>query len=211
MKRRIGTIAAVTLVLALTACGEQSAGTGTDTQVQEEQQKEQTDNQQNPDDEGKGDSSKEDTSEDNADGTEGQTEEDLRDDTANQREIEVYSSNEDATELVTTLAVIPDLTAANILNELAYKNVIPAEVTANDCELVEKDGKRLLNVDLSGEFADYLNHQGTTGEMITMGSVCNTFLKAYVCDGIKITIDGNVLETGHAEYAGYQEFVESVR
>lgn len=211
MKRRIGTITAVTLVLALTACGEQSAGTGTDTQVQEEQQKEQADNQQSLDDTGKGDSSEEGASEEDVDGTEGETEEDLRDDTANQREIEVYSSNEDATGLVTTLAVIPDLTAANILNELAYKNVIPDDVTANNCELVEKDGKRLLQVDLSGEFAEYLNRQGTTGETITMGCVCNTFLKAYVCDGIKITIDGNVLETGHAEYDGYQEFVESVR
>ena len=68
-----------------------------------------------------------------------------------------------------------------------------------------------MDVDLSGNFAEYRGSQGTSGEMLTMGSVCNTFLKAYVCDGIKITVDGNVLTTGHAEYDGYQEFMESAR
>ena len=49
-------------------------------------------------------------------------------------------------------------------------------------ELKEEGGKRLLDVDLSGNFAEYLGSQGTSGEMLSMGSVCNTFLKAYVCD-----------------------------
>lgn len=40
MKRRIGTVAAMVLVLALTACGEQGTGAGTDAQVQEQQKTE---------------------------------------------------------------------------------------------------------------------------------------------------------------------------
>lgn len=206
MKRRIGTAAAIVLILALTACGEQDTGAGTDAQVQEEQQE--TEEQDKTVGE---ESSENKTSQNDVGSSEEKTEEELRKETEHQREIEVYSSNEDATEFVTTLAVIPDLTAANILNELAYKNVIPEDITANSCKLKEEGGKRLLDVDLSGNFAEYLGSQGTTGEMLTMGSVCNTFLKAYVCDGIKITVDGNVLMTGHAEYDGYQEFVESAR
>ena len=207
MKRRIGTVAAIVLVLALTACGEQGTGAGTDAQVQEQQGTEEQDKTAGKEEE----PSEDKTSQDDAGADEEKTEEELREETENQREIEVYSSNEDATEFVTTLAVIPDLTAANILNELAYKNVIPEDIAANSCKLKEEGGKRLLDVDLSGNFAAYLGSQGTSGEMLTMGSVCNTFLKAYVCDGIKITVDGNVLTTGHAEYDGYQEFMESAR
>ena len=136
MKRRIGTVAAIVLVLALTACGEQGTGAGTDAQVQEQQGTEEQDKTAGKEEE----PSEDKTSQDDAGADEEKTEEELREETENQREIEVYSSNEDATEFVTTLAVIPDLTAANILNELAYKNVIPEDITANSCKLKEEGG-----------------------------------------------------------------------
>ena len=45
-----------------------------------------------------------------------------------------------------------------------------------------------------------------TSEM-TM-SVVNTFLDAYGCEKIKITVEGNTLESGHAEYPRYMNRFE---
>lgn len=202
MKRRIGTILAMILVLVLTACGAQAPGTeNNNTPVQEEQQE-----NQKPEDEKKPEEDETDPEAEEPDGTE-----EPEDETESKKEIEIYSGNEEATELVTSLVVIPELTAENILKELNFKEVIPENVTANDCKKVEKDGKAALELDLSQSFAEYLNGLGTSGETIALGSVCNTFLKAYECESIKITIDGEMLSTGHAEYPGYMEFFESVR
>ena len=44
---------------------------------------------------------------------------------------------------------------------------------------------------------------GSTGEYYIIGSVCNTFLDAYGCEKIKITVENATLETGHAEFSGY--------
>lgn len=41
------------------------------------------------------------------------------------------------------------------------------------------------------------------GEYATLGNVCNTFLDAYACEKIQITVEGNTLETSHTEYHGY--------
>lgn len=202
MKRRISTVLAILLVLVITACGAQTPGTENVPPVQEEQQQETT-----PEDKVVPEAETDDAKEESPD----QTEEELRKETETKREIEIYSGNEDATELVTSLAEIPDLAAKYILAELAYKGVVPENVTANDCKKLEKDGRNVLELDLSQSFADFLNGQGTSGETITLGSVCNTFLKAYKCDAVRITVDGQVLETGHAEYPGYMEFVTSVR
>ena len=51
----------------------------------------------------------------------------------------------------------------------------------------------------------------TSGEYVILGSVVNTFLTAYDADAIIITVDGEVLETGHSVYDQpltlYQSFI----
>jgi len=63
-------------------------------------------------------------------------------------------------------------------------------------------------VDFNEAFGAYVCSMGTTGEYYTIGSIVNTFLDVYGCEKVKITVEGNTLETGHAEYPGYMNRFE---
>ena len=79
------------------------------------------------------------------------------------------------------------LIAAGVLNE---------GITVNSFEL---DGK-LLKLDLNSAFADLINQQGTTGERMVMGSLVNTYLSAFQAETVLITVEGQILESGHVIY-----------
>ena len=117
MKRRIGTVAAIVLVLALTACGEQGTGAGTDAQVQEQQGTEEQDKTAGKEEE----PSEDKTSQDDAGADEEKTEEELREETENQREIEVYSSNEDARNLLIMWKVY-------VMNSVHYMKILKEQL-----------------------------------------------------------------------------------
>ena len=55
-------------------------------------------------------------------------------------------------------------------------------------------------MDFSEKFQEDLFNQGSSGEFIMMGSVVNTFLRAYEADSMTITVNGNILESGHCIY-----------
>ena len=74
---------------------------------------------------------------------------------------------------------------------------------ALSCTETQEGGIKSLKLDLNQAFADFLQSLGSTGEYMVVGSVCNTFLDAYQCNQIQITVAGNALETGHTEYPGY--------
>lgn len=117
--------------------------------------------------------------------------------------ITVYYSNEDATAFDSEEIQMGSFSAENILNALVDKGVVTADVKILSLEVKETDGKDSIEIDFNNAFASYISSMGTTGEYYIMGGVCNTFLDAYECDQIKITVEGGTLETGHAEYPGY--------
>ncbi len=57
-----------------------------------------------------------------------------------------------------------------------------------------------IHVDFNAAFRDLICTQGTTGELMIMGSVVNTFLTANDAETMTITIDGEILESGHVIY-----------
>lgn len=117
--------------------------------------------------------------------------------------ITVYYSNEDATAFDSEEIQMGSFSEENVLNALVDKGVVTADVKILSLEVTEVDGKDTLEIDFNNAFASYISSMGTTGEYYIMGGVCNTFLDAYECEQIKITVEGGVLETGHAEYPGY--------
>lgn len=100
---------------------------------------------------------------------------------------------------------IKGLTPQNLISELAKLNVVSI-----DTEVIafEQDGKA-LKLDLSKGFSKYLNMMGSSGEYIVMGGLVNTFLDAYDGENILITVEGEMLETGHTSYEGPLTFFES--
>lgn len=124
------------------------------------------------------------------------------------REIQIFYCNEDATAFTSEEVQIDSLFPEAVLNALIEKGAIAADVEVMSLETTTVDGKQTLLLDLNDAFASYISSMGSTGEYFVMGSICNTFLDAYDCDQIQITVGGDTLSTGHAEYPGYMSKFE---
>lgn len=119
--------------------------------------------------------------------------------------VTIYSPNEMADGFITEEVEASEVTESWVVEQLIAKGVIPGNVQALSCTETQEGGIKSLKLDLNQAFADFLQSLGSTGEYMVVGSVCNTFLDAYDCSRVQITVEGNVLATGHAEYSGYMK------
>ena len=199
MKKRIIVLMLTGIILSVSAC---SNSAGTDSSQSDYQKTEQQE-----DDKDKADQS----DENKADQSEPDSDKKTEDTDSNEDksvEIQLYVSNDDATEFVSESVKIDELTPENIVNALVQKSVLPSDIQVFNCEVLIVDGGKSLVVDFNEAFGAYVCSMGTTGEYYTIGSVVNTFSDAYGCEQIKITVEGNTLESGHAEYPGYMNRFE---
>lgn len=118
-------------------------------------------------------------------------------------EIKVYFSNEDATGFSEETVTLPALSEEEVLKALVAKGSVAGDVKLLSMKQSEKDGEKVLELDFSPELETYMSSLGTTGEYMTIGSICNTYLDVYGCEKVRITVNGDTLTTGHAEYPGY--------
>lgn len=199
MKKRIIVLMLTGIILSVSAC---SNSAGTDSSQSDNQKTEQQE-----DDKDKADQ----LDENKADQSEPDSDKKTEDTDSNEDksvEIQLYVSNDDATEFVSESVKIDELTPENIVNALVQKSVLPSDIQVLKCEEQIVDGVKSLDVDFNEAFGAYVCSMGTTGEYYTIGSVVNTFSDAYGCEQIKITVEGNTLESGHAEYPGYMNRFE---
>ena len=100
----------------------------------------------------------------------------------------------------------------DVLDALAAAGALPDGIIVNDMKETTEtvDGKKIhvLELDLSAPFGKAMRTTGTAGEEMYMGSLVNTFLRHFDADAVKITVDGEVLETGHLRYDDYLYFKE---
>ena len=109
--------------------------------------------------------------------------------------IKVYCSNADASGFESEEVSIQSLSSDEVLKALVGKGVLPVDVSLLSFKEFEKDGEKALDLDFSEEFYSYIKTLGSSSEYYIVG--------AYGCDKVHITVDGEVLATGHAEYPGY--------
>ncbi len=109
--------------------------------------------------------------------------------------ITVFSPNETFDGYIQTQVQGHQLT---VLEALMQMEVLPAGVQVNEIawDLEEKH----ICVDFNAAFRDLICSQGTTGELMILGSVVNTFLTANEAELMTITIDGEAWESGHEVY-----------
>ena len=201
MKRKIFIVLLTGVLLSVSACSNSSSTDASQSDNQKnEQQKSDNDNQKN---EKQDEQSEADQMEDDSDKKENQT---VQEDKS--AEITIYTSNDDATAFVAESVKIDELTPENIVKVLIEKSVLPSDVQVLKCDKQTIDGVESLDVDFNEAFGAYVCSMGTTGEYYTIGSIVNTFLDAYGCEKVKITVEGNTLESGHAEYPGYMNRFE---
>lgn len=93
------------------------------------------------------------------------------------------------------LSVLEALIDAGVLNENVEVNSVALEGTA-------------LSVDMNSAFAEQVYTMGTTGEHMLMGCLVNTFLSAYNAETLTLTVEGEILESGHIVYDFPMEFFQ---
>ena len=118
-------------------------------------------------------------------------------------ELKIYRGTEESDGLICDTVYVSDITMENVLEELIMSKVLSENVTLNQADQTEVDGKITLLLDFNQAFQEQLQSYGSSGEMILMGSVVNTFLEAMGAEQVMITVEGNVLETGHEVYDSY--------
>lgn len=188
----------LTLVFSLAACGRNSGDSqepsdSSDTQTEEQKEEE-------PEETEEPEAEEEQPSQDTTD-TDTQTP--AQEPAAETAMITVYYSNADATAFESSEVQIASLSPEAVLEALVSQGALTADVAENSFTMSTVEGKASIELDLNSAFATYVSNMGTTGEYYTVGALVNTFLDAYECEQIRITVDGNALSTGHAEYPGY--------
>ena len=191
------------ILLSISACSNSASTAPSQSDKTKTEQQEADKNKVDQKNENKDEQNQNDQAADDSDKKEDQT---VQEDKS--AEITVYTSNDDATAFVSESVKIDELTPENIVNALIEKAVLSSDVQVLKCDKQTVDGVESLDVDFNEAFGTYVSSMGTTGEYYTIGSVVNTFLDAYDCEQIKITVEGNTLETGHAEYPGYMNRFE---
>lgn len=110
----------------------------------------------------------------------------------------VYIPNNNADAFIQTEAAVSEITKEVVVAQLINAGVLSDGTMVAALEF--DAGAKLLKADFNEPFRRLLQTMGTAGEYMIMGSVVNTFLSAFDADFISITVDGDILETGHSVY-----------
>jgi len=108
----------------------------------------------------------------------------------------IYLPNDNADGFVVETACTAVISAEMVLHELKNREVLPAAVTVNGFRM----DNGLITLDFNQAFADVVCAMGTSGELMIVGSVVNTFLDAFQAETVYFTVDGQILESGHTVY-----------
>ena len=112
----------------------------------------------------------------------------------------IYYVDADTAEIVTK--------TAEVKNEKDIWNILKEEgVLSEDCEILNfkiNEAEKKIDLDFNSATGERIRSMGTTGETEIIGCIVNTYLDTYGCDGIRLTEEGNVLQTSSgANFDGY--------
>ncbi len=116
------------------------------------------------------------------------------------QKVRIYYGNGTAAGLKSEEVTLSEVSPETILGLLGRHNIVSIDTKAQSFDDVDDNGKRILKLDLSKQFKDYIGMMGTDGEYIVMAGLVNTFLDIYDADALVLTVAGKNLETGHNIY-----------
>ncbi len=116
------------------------------------------------------------------------------------QKVRIYYGNGTANGLKSEEITLSEVSPETILGLLGRHNIVSIDTKAQSFEEIYDDGKRVLKLDLSKQFKDYIGMMGTDGEDIVIAGLVNTFLDIYKADSLILTVAGKTLETGHNIY-----------
>lgn len=116
-----------------------------------------------------------------------------------ERTVTLYLPDEQGEMVVPTktqLIIKTDDEAGSLVDGLIANGVLPQGVSVNQLTKEDKN----VTLDFNQAFADALSASGSTGEVMIMSAVADTFLTYYGASSLTITVDGKTIETGHTIY-----------
>ena len=127
-------------------------------------------------------------------------EEDSGDHEAQDQILKLYyisdSEEIECTEIRTNL-----LQATDIWSALMGEGILNSECKMNSCTVDQE--QKTIDLDVDSGTGSYIRSMGTTGEEQILTCITRSFLKTYGCERLKITENGQPLETGHTVIKGY--------
>ena len=118
-----------------------------------------------------------------------------------------YVSDDQAMYLVEEEMMAQEDTAESVVEALTKAGALPEGSRLLSCKWQNEAAKELA-VDMNTAFGEGMQHMGTTGEYLCMGSLVNTLLTYYEADSLVLTVEGETLETGHSIYDSALSFYE---
>lgn len=110
--------------------------------------------------------------------------------------ITLFLPNDNADSFEEVTAYVQQINADAVMAVLMEAGVLEKDVAVN----TESRQENQLTLDVNRAFQQQLCSYGTAGEQMLLGSVVNTFLRAYDVESVMITVEGETLESGHGVY-----------
>lgn len=115
--------------------------------------------------------------------------------------VTIYYVAEGTEDIMTKDVSIKDELSVGILEALKEAGVLSDTCQVKDVSVDEAQKK--LDVDMDKGFGDYIRTMGTSGSELVLQCVVKSYASAYECNQVKITEEGNALDTGHTVLDGY--------
>ncbi len=119
--------------------------------------------------------------------------------------IRIYHSDDNGENLCVSMARTEEITPDILFLNLSFYYMVPETMTVRDFGQKKQENGLLLTLDLTEDYEKYLSALDEPDEMLSIGSVVNTFLDAYEGTSILITVDGEALDTGRSVYSAALE------
>ncbi|MDD2971422.1 MAG: hypothetical protein PHE02_04735 [Lachnospiraceae bacterium] len=116
--------------------------------------------------------------------------------------VSIYYGSGTTMGLKTEEISISEVTPMTILGLLARHNIVSIDTKVQKFEEKTENGKKVLYLDLSKQFKDYVNMMGKDGEYIVIAGLTDTFLSAYGADEMVLTVNDVPLSTNNNKYEG---------
>ena len=118
----------------------------------------------------------------------------------------VWSPGDNAEGFMITAEEVPEISPAGLNAAMADKVLLGGSAIAS-----WEDSNGDFRVDMNADFGAQIRSMGTAGEYLYMGGLVNTLLDAWGAESLTLTVEGNVLETGHEIYDYPLTFYEENR
>lgn len=116
--------------------------------------------------------------------------------------LKLYYVDNSNDEIRTKNVAIDEIESSYIWDMLKTESILKDE-----CVMLSFDDSRrregYIEIDVDRNFGAQLRSYGTMEEELFMTCIVNTYLDAYQCKGIRITEEGQALESGHVSYDNY--------